>query len=264
MPWWLRAYLGFAAVQGFGIGLTGLLVPAEMQIPLRVSPLNVRFVAALYVAGAVGVLWAAFARKREETRVFVLGFGLATGMILVLTIAFWSEFMADGLPHRPVWIFDYVVDPLLALIIVPVAGLWPPRTGARHALSPLLRIQAAVFGALGLALLLIPDVVAAGWPWVLPPLLGQLYGCFFIAFAVGAGLAARETEPRPVRVFALASLTLMLLVLIVSFVHLDRFKPEPVTWLWFAAFGLGACVFAAALLAERSRGGVARPGVATE
>ena len=101
MTWWLRAYLGFAAVQGFGIGLTGLLVPAEMQIPLRVSPLNARFVGALYVAGAVGVLWAAFARRREETRLFVLGFGLATGMILILTIVHWPEFMADSAAAPP-------------------------------------------------------------------------------------------------------------------------------------------------------------------
>ena len=85
MPWWIRAYLGFAAFQGLGIGLTGLILPAEMQIPLRISPLNARFVAALYIAGGVGVLWAAFARRRAETRLFVLGFGLATAMILVIT-----------------------------------------------------------------------------------------------------------------------------------------------------------------------------------
>jgi hypothetical protein len=47
----------FAAFQGLGIGLTGLLMPSEMQIPLQVTPLNARFVAALYVAGGIGVLW---------------------------------------------------------------------------------------------------------------------------------------------------------------------------------------------------------------
>src|SRR5262245_12586342 len=113
MPWWLRAYLIFATIQGLGIGLTGLLLPTEMQIPLRISPLNARFVAALYLAGGVGVLWAALSKRAPETRVFVWGFGLATGMILVLTLVHWGEFMADGLPHRPIWIFDYVMDPLL-------------------------------------------------------------------------------------------------------------------------------------------------------
>src|ERR671937_143977 len=96
MRWWLRAYLLFAALQGLGIGLTGLLV---------------------------------------------LGFGLATALILVLTLLHWSEFMADPLPHRPVWIFDYVVDPLLELAIVPAAGLWPPRQAVRHRLTPVFVVQ---------------------------------------------------------------------------------------------------------------------------
>ena len=264
MPWWIRAYLVFAAIQGLGIGLTGLLVPAEMQIPLRISPLNTRFVATLYIAGGVGVLWAAFARRREETRLFVIGFGVATGMILVLTIVHWSEFMADALPHRPIWIFDYVVDPLLALVIVPAAGLWPNRHGVRHRLTPLLVVEAAVFGVLGLAMLLAPDAIAAAWPWALPPLLGQLYACFFVTFALGAALAARESEARAIRAFAASTLTLMVLVLVVSFVHLDRFKAEPVTWLWFGAFGLGACAFGIALLTERPAGWLSRPRVVPE
>src|SRR5215216_5694324 len=264
MPWWIRAYLGFAAVQGIGIGLTGLLVPPEMQIPLRISPLNTRFVAALYIAGGVGVLWAAFARQRAETRLFVIGFGLATGMILVLTALHWSEFMADGLPHRPVWIFDYVVDPLLALLIVPIASLWPARHGSRHRLTPLFIAEAVLLASLGLALIIVPDVVAAAWPWALPPLLGQLYGCFFVTLAFGAALAARESEARAIRGFALSSLTLMVLVLVASLVHIDRFKAEPVTWVWFIAFGLGACAFAVALLAYPTAGWLNRPRVVTE
>src|SRR5712691_13412984 len=73
MNWWIRGYLLFAAVQGFGIGLTGLIAPAEMQIPLRVTPLNTRFVAALYIAGGIGVLLAALTRRRSDARLFVVG-----------------------------------------------------------------------------------------------------------------------------------------------------------------------------------------------
>jgi hypothetical protein len=247
LTWWLRGYLLFAAVQGLGIGLTGLVAPPEMQIPLRITPLNARFVAALYVAGGVGVLLSVFARRRSQVRLFVIGFGLATGLILVLTLAHWSEFMADPLPHRPVWIFDYVADPLLALVIVPAAGLLWPAGGARHPLTPLFVVQAAAFGVLGLLLLTAPDAVASGWPWALPPLLGQLYACFFLTFAAGAALAARETEPRAITTFILSSFVLMVLVLLASLLHLDRFKPEPVTSAWFAAFSVGAVVFGLAL-----------------
>ncbi len=256
-PWWLRAYLLFAAVQGLGIGLTGLLIPTEMQIPLRITPLNARFTAALYIAGGLGVLWAALgSRRRADTLLFVYGFGAATALILVVTILHWSEFMADDLPHRQIWMFDYVVDPLLALIIVPAAGLWPDRAAYRHRLTPLFILQSALFGALGLALLLAPDAIAGVWPWSLPPVLGQLYACFFLTFAIGAAFAARESATLAVRGFTTSSLALMVLVLGASLLHLDRFKAEPVTWVWFAVFAVGLCAFAIAGLVERTADGL--------
>ncbi len=247
LDWMVRGYLVFAAVQGFGIGLTGLLAPSEMQIPLRLTPLNARFVAALYVAGAIGVLLAAFSPRRAATRLFCVGFGLATLLILGLTIVHWSEFMGDPLPNRPVWIFDYIVDPALALLLVPVAGLWPPRQGVSGPLSRLLVVEAVVFGVLGLTVLLVPELAAMYWPWALPPVAGQLYACFVLTFAVGAALAARETEPRAVRDFVIASLSLCVLVLLASALHLDRFKADPVTVVWFATFGVGALAFGVGL-----------------
>jgi hypothetical protein len=92
--------------------------------------------------------------------------------------------------------------------------------------------------------------MAGAWPWALPPVLGQLYACFFLTFALGAVLAARETEPRAIIVFTLSTLALMLLVLVASMLHLDRFKPEPVTRLWFASFGAGLAAFALAAVQQ--------------
>jgi hypothetical protein len=257
LDWAVRAYLIFAAVQGFGIGLTGLVVPSEMQIPLRLTPLNDRFVAALYVAGGVGVVLAATSPRRAGMRLFCVGFGLATLLILGITILHWSDFMADPLPHRPVWIFDYVVDPLLALVLVPLAGLWPPRRGARHPLTALLLVEALVLGALGLVLLLAPEAAAADWPWTLPPVAGQLYACFLLTFAIGAVLAARETEPRAIRDFLVASFSLCVLVLLASALHVDRFKSDPVTAVWFALFAVGAVAFGGGLLISRRRAAMA-------
>jgi hypothetical protein len=229
-----------------------MLLPSEMQIPLRLSPLNARFVAALYLAGAIGVLLAAFRPRRADARLFVIGFGAATLLILIITVLHWSEFMADPLPHRAVWIFDYVVDPALALVLVPVAGLWPSKRGTRHALTRLLNVEAFIFGVLGLLLVLFPDLAAAYWPWNLSPVVaGQLYGCFFLTFSIGAFFAAREDSSAAIRSFLISSLGLALLVLLVSVLHFDRFKPEPVTWLWFGFFGLAAVAFGLALVRQR-------------
>jgi hypothetical protein len=260
--WAVRAYLLFASVQGFGIGLTGLLLPSEMQIPLRLSPLNARFVAALYVAGGVGVLLAAASPRRTTARLFCVGFGFATLMILCLTLLHWSDFMDDALPHRPVWIFDYVVDPIVALVLVPLTGLWPPRRGVRHRLSLLLWLEAAAFGALGLVLLLATGTAVAYWPWALPPVAGRLYACFFLTFALAAALAARETESRAVRDFLIASVALCVLVLVASALHIDRFKAEPITVMWFATFALGALAFGSGALVSLLRRG-ASDAVAT-
>jgi hypothetical protein len=251
LTWWIRGYLLLAAVQGLGIGLTGLVFPAEMQIPLRITPLNARFAAALYFAGGVGVLLAAFSKRRSDVRLFIIGFGLATGIILILTLLHWSEFMADGLPHQPIWMFDYIVDPLLALIIVPLGRLWPAANSTTHRLTVPLNVQAVLLGVLGLFLLLLPDTAAAYWPWALPPLLGQLYGCLVLSFAIGAAFAARESSTRAVRDFLIASLTLCVLVLVVSALHADRFKPQPITTIWFAAFAVGGVATAAELVLLR-------------
>ena len=240
MNWAVRGYLVFAAVQAFGIGLTGLIAPLEMQIPLRLTPLNYRFVAALYVSGGVGIALALIAPRLIQRRLVTFAFGLATLLVLVLTIIHWQEFMGDDLPHRQIWIFVYVADPLLALILVPLAGLWPPRPASRHVLSALLWVDGVVFGALGLVLLLAPEAAVAYWPWPLPSLVGQLYACFILTFAVGALLAARETEPRVIRDYLIALLSLCVLALLVSVVHFDRFTQGPSTLAWFALFGLAA------------------------
>jgi hypothetical protein len=258
MTWWIRGYLLFAAVQGLGIGFTGLLVPSEMQIPLRITPLNARFVAALYVAGGVGVLWAAVrARTRAEARLFVLAFALATTLILMVTLLHWSDFMADPLPHRPVWLFDYIADPILGALVIVLGRLWPPGSPTRHSWSAPLYVVAAVFAVLGVGLLVVPNALAATWPWSLPPVLGQVYGAFFITFGVGAFLAARESELHAVMAFIASTVVLCALVLAASALHLDRFKPEPVTYLWFAAFSVLTLALIATGMAPRWRAATA-------
>ena len=262
--WWLRAYLLFAAFQGLALGITGLVVPDQIQVPLRMTPLNERFVAALYFAGGLGVLLAAFSRRRSEARLFVLGFGFATGIILILTLLHWGDFMADPLPNRSSWIAAYVLDPLFALAIVPAAGYLRLPARVAHPLTRLLLIEAILTGALAVVLLFAPTLAAAYWPWALPPVVGQLYACFFLTFAVGAFLAAGEAETAAIRNFLVSSLALCLGVLLASLLHLGRFKPEPVTWLWFALFGIGAAAFAVALVVQWRSAGGARLATATQ
>jgi hypothetical protein len=260
MPWWVRAYLLIGAGQGLALGITGLLLPAELQIPLRVSPLNARFVAALYAAAALGVLLSALVRRREDAQIFVIGFGLATTLIAIVTVLHWSEFMDPSLPHRPLWLTAYVIDPILAFVVLTAAGLWrlPVASGRRQLAVPL-AAASAILGLLGLVLLLLPGVAVGVWPWALTPVLSQVYGSFFLAFAVGGAVAIRVSRPVTTRNLAAALLAMTSLVLLASLLHVERFKPEPVSWLWFGAFGVGAVVFGFGLLRSLGRTGAAGP-----
>ena len=154
MTWWtgLRAYLLFAAMQGFGIGLTGLDRAGRDADP------DPRHHAAQppVCRGAVRRrrrrrALAALRRRRSEARLFVVGFWLATLLILILTIVHWSDFMADPLPHRPLWIFDYVPIPLLAADPGAAGRAVAAGPGTRHALTPLLIGRGGGFRRAGLA-----------------------------------------------------------------------------------------------------------------
>ena len=253
VPWWVRAYLLLGAFQGIGIGLTGFVVPEGIQSPYQMSPLNARFIGALYFSAGIGVLLASFARHRDSTRLFITGFGVVTGLILIVTIFHWSEFMSDPLPHRTSWIISYIVDPTLAIAVLLAAKLKPFTESRRHRFSSLLLVVCAALGLLGLLLLALPEVASAAWPWVLPPTLAQVYGCFFIALSLGALMAAHESDETAVQNYLLMGLALGVLVLLASALHVGRFKPEPVSALWFGSFTIASVVFAGALALARKR-----------
>jgi hypothetical protein len=132
---------------------------------------------------------------------------------------------------------------------VPAAGLWrvPPAAGPRRLVLPLV-VLSVLLGVAGLVLLLLPQVGVALWPWTLTPVLAQVYASFFLAFALGGVLALRQSRPVMLRNLAAALLAMSSLVLLASLLHLDRFKPGPATWLWFAIFALGAVTFGVGLV----------------
>jgi hypothetical protein len=272
MPWWLRLYLLLGTAQGMGMGLTGLISPADMQIPLRISPLNTRVAAAMYTAAGLGLLLAAFTR-RAHARILVLCFVAATTLILIVNLLHWSEFMAPTLPHRGLWIGAYVVDPILGVLVIASAGYQrasaPPAVRVRDAQGMLFLVAAGVLAVPGVVLLFVPAAASAVWPWALPPVLAQVYGCFFLAFALAGALAAAEARVVPRRTVAGALLALAVLVLSGSLLHLARFKPGLASGLWFGGFTALGIAFCVALLRDalgallgRGRGRAGVPAMA--
>jgi hypothetical protein len=256
VPWWLRAYLLLGTAQGLAIGFTGLFTPAHVVgFPLHTTPLNTRFVAAFYLAGAVGLGLSGVARRALDTRVFVAGFAAVTSLLLLATLMYWSDFRANGVPYP--WLVSYIVDPVVGAVALWTLGLLRPARPGTHRLSAIFAAVAVVFGILGVVLLLFPETAVAHWPWKLTAILARVYAAIFVAFALGAALAALERRREAVRPFTLSALTLVVLIAVASLIHRDRFVPGAAPWVW--GVGLAGGI---ALLAVASAS-VMRPGPVT-
>jgi hypothetical protein len=218
-PWWLRAYLVVGALQGLAIGLTGLLSPANVVgFPLETTPLNTRLVAAFYLAGAVGLALSAAARDVHDTRIFVAGFVLVTGLLLVSTLLYWSEFTAGGVPWP--WLVSYILEPPIGVAaLVGLGLLGPAEPGWRPWFLPL----AVLLASIGLAMLLAPHSSAARAPWKVTPVLARVYAAILLAYALGFGLAVGERRGSALRPLVVSALVFLAGVTVVSIIHRDRF-----------------------------------------
>ena len=245
VPWWLRAYLLIGAVQGLAIGLTGLFRPAHVVgFPLATTPLNTRFVAAFYLAGATGLIASAVVRRAADARIYLFGFVAVTALLLAATLWYWSTYTADGVPYP--WLLSYILEPIAGVAIIAGLHLTRPARPGRHRMSGVFVAQSAVFGVLGIVLAAAPGLAVRIWPWALTDVLARTYAAIFLAFALGAALAARESRPQAVRPFAVSSFVLVAVAAAASLVHHAKFDGGPSTWVWAAGLAAGLAGFAAA------------------
>ncbi|MBX6342494.1 MAG: hypothetical protein IRY97_08550 [Thermomicrobiaceae bacterium] len=196
--------------------------------------------------GRGGLVAAALARAAYDARIFIFCFAAVTTAILVVTLANWSTFTADGVPW--VWLVTYVVDPLLVPVVVTATGIWRPDRPRRHRWSPLFLGMAAALGSVGLLLLLWPGAAIALWPWTMTPLLARLYASFFLGYALGGLLCAWEPRPSATLAVRVSAALLGLLVLVASAPHLDRFGSTRDVVVWFAAFAALGLAFLSTLV----------------
>jgi hypothetical protein len=252
VPWWLRAYLLIGAVQGLAIGVTGLFRPAHVVgFPLATTPLNTRFVAAFYLAGATGLIASACVRRAADARIYLFGFVAVTALLLAATLWYWSTYTANGVPYP--WLLSYILEPIAGVAIIAALRLTRPARRGRHRMSAVFVAQAAVFGLLGLVLAAAPSLAVRIWPWALTDVLARTYAAIFLAFALGAALAAHESRRQAVRPFAVSSFVLVAVAAAASLVHHAKFDGGPSTWVWTAALAAGLCGFAAAGTATLGR-----------
>ena len=104
-----------------------------MGFPLATTPLNVRFVACFYLAGATGLLASAAARKAVDTRIYLAGFTAVTALLLVATVWYWSTYTDGGIPYP--WVGSYVIEPVLGVVALRTLDLRSAARPGRHRLA---------------------------------------------------------------------------------------------------------------------------------
>ena len=246
-PLWLRLFFLFVLLQALLVG-SSLIQPTwiSLVIPWPASPLNARFIGALYMMGAISAVLCVFAERYAAVRISLIQIGFVTGGLLLITIPHFGEFTSGNFPYR--WTIFYTIDPLVTGLIVWSLHGRDPAPPGRNSFRPLFLIYAVMLTVAGLALLMLPSMAVSLWPWTLPPVLGQIYCIFFLTFALGGVLAMREPRWVGVWIYCAANFGMLLLIVVVSFYHRDRFGAGPATWVWFSLCILGLIGFAVPLL----------------
>jgi hypothetical protein len=251
---WLRVLFGLVFGQALLLGVA-IVWPSTIDgtLPWPATPLNARFIAALYCMGAVTSLLAMLARGYREVRVPLVLVGILTGGLLLLTLPHLGEFTPSTFPYR--WVTFYFLDALIIGAVVWWLREHDPVPQGRSRAAPLLLGYAAALGVAGAVMLVAPSFAVRVWPWHLTPILAQVYSVFFLTFAIGGLLCARDPRPEAGRIFIVASAVMIMLILGVSVGNAGRFGPGVSTWLWYVLWttALLAMITAALRSGNRAR-----------
>src|SRR5258708_25793509 len=176
-PWWVRAILILVAFQA--LLLAGVFFQTDLVkllVPWSATPLNARFIAALYTSLGLGILVAAFARQILQARIVLFSIGLATALLFIITLPYIPALN----PFPTMWMTFYTIDPLLvAFAFWRLRGKWDKTSRGWNPLALFWGAQAVFLLVVGLAMLIFPSAAVNLWPWGLSAPLAQLYSAFF-------------------------------------------------------------------------------------
>ena len=222
------------------------------------TPLNTRFLGAIYLASLVALSMLLVTHRRAlAIRLMVPMMWVFTTVVLVVSCLQIEQF---DLTRRTtaIWFGVYAADCLGSSYY-----LWHYRKPIFTVSQPLprrwqryLQWQAAVLGVYGFGLLLLPAQFGLFWPWPLDALHCQLYSGMFLTGAAGAALLSRQATAMELWAFGLIQLTLSGLVLagvVIVDITVRRINWSSFgNWAWMGAVLLVAIAGLALVLASRS------------
>jgi hypothetical protein len=189
-------------------------------------PLTPVYMGAAYCAG-VGNFWALAANRWMVARVqmpaiIIFAITQLIATLLHLSIFNWAH------PIAWAWLAVYVISPVAAGAVW-VANERRTRAPAGSStlpafIAPLLLALAVVQLTLGLALFLVPALIAPFWPWSLTPLTARVIGGWYISGAALLWMLARQSGFAAIRIGLLATTIVVGLLLIGALVHWADFN----------------------------------------
>jgi hypothetical protein len=202
-------------------------------------PINAALFGALYLGGAAVVAWVSYRGLWEPAR-FLIPVLVAAGFFISLTTLMHLDRFAPGL-KLIYWLVIYVGAPLLALYFY----IDQERRGADwtviEPVTPATRRIAVVIGiiilALGILLLIAPDLVVSSWPWMVSPLMIRIFASWFSAFGVGFLWFLRERDWRRLQHVANLTIAASALDLLMVFLHRNDLNSAGLN-LWVYCFHL--------------------------
>lgn len=239
-----RAYFFLVGLFALWVGGWGFVLPAQVgrALPWTVPPLHARFIAAIYLAGALAMVWSLIAQRVAVVRIPIALAALWTGGLMLISLLHLSEF-DFAKPQVWFWMGAYAVYPLWGAWLYFGAGAGS--TGQTRRPDPALLIVAAICLLLAAGLLVAPVAMARVWPWAIPPLLANIYAAPFMAYGVCALMLALEARGAARRIVLASLLAFALLALLASAMHLKLFHFEgPAAWVWFGTFAAAGAVLA--------------------
>lgn len=161
-------------------------------------PLTAAFLGASYWGSFALVLVASRQQAWALARIAVPGVWLFTVLTLLATLIHIDLFCMDS-TFGWAWLVVYLVVPLgygvFSVRQLRIAGGDPPRQAPLPRwLRFVLGVQAAIMLIWGTALFLVPQTMAALWPWALTPLTGQAVGAWLIGVGVTAAHMCWEND----------------------------------------------------------------------
>ena len=195
-------------------------------------PLTPVYMGASYFAG-IGNLLAIRANRWSLARVqapaiIVFSFLMLVATLLHIPIFNWSH------PIAWAWLAVYVVSPIAAGILFRQMerGFQPPQFEAKRLpalFSPAMWTFAIVYGVIGLGLFLLPDQMAALWPWSLTSLTSRVIGGWWLSGAALQIMLAKQETLHTARVGLFANVLVTSLLLVGALLHWGDFDGPQVS-----------------------------------